>query len=101
MIFASRVPEINKNMVKAKGSVDNISNETLEDLAIEIKLVRANNESPEMRTVPITPAELAPNGHGVYEFEYDGSRETGFIQYTITRMLSGGKELKYTSPGQK
>ena len=100
MIFASRVPETNKNMVKAKGSIDNISKETLEGLAIEIRLERANNQSPEIRTIPITPEQLEPNGHGVYEFEYDGNRETGFIKYTITRLLSNGNELRYTSPNQ-
>ncbi len=101
MIFASRVPETNKNMVKAKGTVDNISKETLEALAIEIRLERANNQSPEVRTIPINPEQLEPNGHGVYEFEYDGNRETGFVRYTITRLLSNGNELRYTSPGQR
>lgn len=101
MIFASRVPETNQNMVKAKGSIDNISNETLEGLALEIRLERATNQSPEIRTIPITPEQLAPGGHGAYEFEYDGDRETGFNRYTITRLLSNGNELKYTSPGQK
>ena len=100
MIFASRVPETNKNMVKAKGSVDNISKETLEGLAIEVRLERANNQSPEIRTIPINPEQLEPNGHGVYEFEYDGNRETGFARYTITRLLSNGNELRYTSPNQ-
>lgn len=101
MIFASRVPETNKNMVKAKGTVDNISKETLEGLAIEIRLERASNQSPEIRTIPVTPEQLEPNGHGVYEFEYDGDRETGFNRYTITRLLSNGNELRYTSPGQR
>jgi len=100
MIFASRVPETNKNMVKAKGTVDNISKETLEALAIEIRLERANNQSPEIRKIPINPEQLEPNGHGVYEFEYDGNRETGFVKYTITRLLSHDNELKYTSPNQ-
>ncbi len=103
VIFASRVPETNKNMVKAKGTVDNISKERLEALSIEVRLERANNESPEIRKIPITPDQLEPppNGHGVYEFEYDGNRETGFIKYTITRLLSNDKELRYTSPGQR
>jgi hypothetical protein len=101
MIFASRVPETNKNMVKAKGSIDNISKETLEGLAIEVRLERANNQSPEILKIPITPEQLEPNAHGVYEFEYDGNRETGFIKYTITRLLSNDKEVRYTSPNQK
>jgi hypothetical protein len=88
-------------MVKAKGTVDNISKESLEGLSIEVRLERASNESPDIRTIPITPDQLEPNGHGVYEFEYDGNRETGFIKYTITRLLSNGKELRYTSPGQR
>ena len=99
-IWASRIPETNKNMVKAKGSVDNISKEALEGLAIEVRLERASNQSPETITVPITPDRLEPSGHGVYEFEYDGNRETGFVKYTITRLLSNGKELRYTSPNQ-
>jgi hypothetical protein len=100
MIFPGlSVPD--KNIVKARGRINNISKETLENLEMEISLDRGNGGPSESRNIPITPAQIEPNGFGTYEFEYDGNRETGFVVYKIKRLLSNGSPVKFTSPGQK
>jgi hypothetical protein len=97
MIFPSRVPESDKNTVHAKGAVQNISNETLENLSLDVQLNKSANEI-ETLNVPVTPAQLAPNEQGAYAFDYDGK---GVSSYTIKRLLSNGKEMRFTAPGQK
>jgi hypothetical protein len=97
MIFPSRVPETDKNTVHAKGAVQNISNETFENLSLEVQMIE-NEVEVEKRDIPVTPAQLAPNDQGTYAFEYDGKR---FQRYMIKRLLSNGKEVRFTWPGQK
>lgn len=48
------------------GTVVNISTETLKDIAVELELRRRSNAATEIRSVPLTPAELAPEGQGRY-----------------------------------
>ncbi len=98
-VFAVR-NEANKNIVKARGAVDNISEEILNNLAVEVSLERGNGASPELRKYLIKPAQLAPKERGVYEFEYDGNRATGFVGYRIVRLLSGESEIKFATPGR-
>lgn len=100
-IIPSYRPEVNKNMVKARGAVDNISGEQLENLSVEVALQRGADAPPEVRTVPVSPNPLPPNQRGLFEFEYDGKRDTGFAGYKITRLLSNGNEVKFRSPTQK
>jgi len=100
-IIPSSRPEVNKNMVTAKGAVDNISDEPLENLTIEISLQRGGDAPPETRAVPVTPNPLPPRERGFFEFEYDGKRDTGFAGYTITRLLSNGAPVRFRQPGQK
>jgi hypothetical protein len=100
-IIPSSRPEVNKNMVTAKGAVDNISDEPLENLTIEISLQRGGDAPPETRAVPVTPNPLPPRERGYFEFEYDGKRDTGFAGYTITRLLSNGNPVRFRQPGQK
>lgn len=97
MIFPSRTPESDKNTVHAKGAVQNISNETLENLSLDVQLNKSANQT-ETLNVPVTPAQLAPNEQGVYAFDYDAK---GVSSYTIKRLLSNGKEARFTAPGQK
>jgi hypothetical protein len=97
MIFPSRVPETDKNTVHAKGAVQNIANETLENLALEVQLNKSGGEV-ETLNIPVTPAQLAPNDQGAYAFDYDGK---GITSYTIKRLLINGKEARFTAPGQK
>ena len=100
-IIPSSRPEVNKNLVTARGAVDNISDEALENLTIEISLQRGGDAPPETRAIPVTPNPLPPRERGFYEFEYDGKRDTGFAGYTITRLLSNGSPVRFRQPGQK
>jgi hypothetical protein len=99
IIFPAR-NEANKNMVKARGAVDNISEETLGGLSVEVSLERGNGAPPELRKVAVTPAQLEPKQRGVFEFEYNGNRATGFTGYRIVRLLSGETGIKFTTPGR-
>jgi hypothetical protein len=96
-VFPAR-NEANKNMVKARGAVDNISEETLGGLSVEVSLERGNGAPPELRKVAVTPAQLGPKQRGLFEFEYNGNRATGFTGYRIVRLLSGEGEIKFTTP---
>jgi hypothetical protein len=100
-IIPSSRPEVNKNMVTAKGAVDNISDGPLENLTIEVTLQRGGDAPPETRAIAVTPSPLPPGARGFFEFEYDGKRDTGFAGYTITRLLSNGAPVRFRQPGQK
>lgn len=101
IVIPSYRPEVNKNLVKARGAVDNISDQPLENLTIEVSLQRGGDAPPETRTVQVTPNPLPPNQRGTFEFEYDGKRDTGFAGYKITKLFSNDKEIKFRAPGQK
>lgn len=101
-IMPSSRPEVNKNMVTARGAVDNISDEPLEKLEVEVSLQRGDDAPPEIRRIPVTPDLLPPGERGTFEFEYDGKRDTGFAGYTITRLFSNGTtEVRFRTPAQK
>ncbi len=100
-IMPSSRPEVNKNLVTARGAVDNISDGPLEKLEVEVSLKRGDDAPPEIRRVPVTPDLLPPGERGTYEFEYDGKRDTGFAGYTITRLFSNGTEVRFRTPAQK
>jgi hypothetical protein len=100
-IIPSSRPEVNKNMVTARGAVDNIADEPLQNLEVEISLQRGGDAPPEIRRVPVTPDVLPVGERGSFEFEYDGKRDTGFASYTITRLLSNGTDLRFRTPAQK
>ena len=91
-----------KNMVKARGSVINISTDPLEDLSVEVSLERGPNAPADSRTVPVTPNRLDPQQQGRYEFEYDGSKAKGYPGgYRVTKLISNGAEVKFKVPGQQ
>ncbi|MEK6323020.1 MAG: hypothetical protein AABN33_15210 [Acidobacteriota bacterium] len=99
-IIPSYRPEVNKNMVTARGAVDNISDEPLENLSIEVSLQRGGDTPPEIRSVSVVPNPLPTGQRGTFEFEYDGKRDTGFTGYKITRVFSNGTEVKFRAPGK-
>jgi hypothetical protein len=99
-IIPSFRPDVNKNLVTARGAVDNISDEPLENLSIEVSLQRGADSPAEIRTVPVVPNPLPPGQRGTFEFEYDGKRDTGFTGYKITRVFSNGTEIKFRAPGK-
>jgi len=100
-IIPSFRPEVNKNMVTARGAIDNISDEPLENLSIEVSLQRGGDAPAEIRNVSVVPNPLPPGQRGSFEFEYDGKRDTGFTGYKITRLFSNGAEVRFRMPGQK
>lgn len=99
-IIPSSRPEVNKNMVTARGAVDNISGEPLVGLEVEVSLRRGDDAPPEIRRIPVTPDPLPPGERGSFEFEYDGKRDTGFAGYTITKLFSNGTEVRFRTPPQ-
>ena len=100
-IIPSSRPEVNKNLVTARGAIDNISDEPLTGLEVEVSLRRGDDSQPEVRRVPVAPDPLAPGERGTFEFEYDGKRDTGFAGYTITRLFSNGAEVRFRTPPTK
>lgn len=100
-IFPSFRPEVNGNMVTARGAIDNISDAPLENLEIEVSLQRGSDAPSEIRRIAVTPNPLPANQRGTFEFEYDGKRDTGFASYKITKLFSNGTEIKFRAPNQK
>jgi hypothetical protein len=99
-VYPSRNPEVIKNLVKARGAVTNISEEALEELSVEVSLDRGEGTAAEVRTIPVNPNVLAPRQQGLYEFEYEGGKATGFSRYRVTKLLSKNGEVKFTTPSQ-
>ena len=100
-VIPSYRPEVNKNIITARGAVDNISDEPLKNLYVEISLQSGGHASTETRKVPVTPNPLPPSQRGMFEFQYDGKRDTGFAGYKIIRLLSDETEVKFRTPKQK
>jgi hypothetical protein len=90
--------EVTKSLVKIKGAIDNIWNEPLENLTVEVSLQRGGDAPPQMMNVAVNPNPLPPNQRGTFDFEYDGRRDAGFVSYKITKVLSNGNEIRFTSP---
>jgi hypothetical protein len=99
-IYPSINPEVNKNLVKARGAIMNISEEPLEDLSVEVSLDRGEGTTAEVRTVAVKPNVLAPRQQGVYEFEYEGGKTSGFSRYRVIKLLSKNGEVKFKTPNQ-
>lgn len=100
-VIPSFRPEVNKNLVTARGAVDNISDEPLENLELEISLQPGGDAPPETRRIPVTPNPLPPAARGGFQFEYDGKRDTGYAGYKITKLFSNGIEIKFRAPETK
>jgi hypothetical protein len=100
-IIPSTRPEVNKNMVKARFAIDNISDAPLENLSVEVALQHGGDAPPEIRSVSVAPNPLLPGQRGTFEFEYDGKRDTGFARCTITKLFSNGTEIKFRAPGKQ
>lgn len=99
-IFPAFRQEVNKNIVTAKGAIDNISDEPLENLEVEVSLQRGADAPPEIRRIAVAPNPLPTNTRGAFEFDYDGKRDTGFVSGKITRVFSNGSEIKFRAPNQ-
>ena len=73
------------------------SRHTLPNLFLGAQL-NGRDGTTQTQKVPVTPTQLAPNDQGNYEVDYDGKQ---FKSYTIKRLLSDDKEVRFTALGQK
>jgi hypothetical protein len=88
-------PSFRQEGNKAKGAIDNLSEEPLENLEVEVSF--QHDATPEIRRAAVAPNPLPPNTRGTFEFDYDGKRDTGG---KILRLLSNGSEIKFRAPSQ-
>lgn len=88
-------PSFRQEGTKAKGAIDNISDEPLENLEVEISV--QHDASPEIRRGAVAPNPLPPNARGSFEFDYDAKKDTNG---KILRLLSNGNEIKFRAPNQ-
>lgn len=88
-------PSFRQEGAKAKGAIDNISDEPLENLEVEISV--QHDASPEIRRGAVAPNPLPPNTRGTFEFDYDAKKDTNG---KILRLLSNGNEIKFRAPNQ-
>lgn len=100
-VIPSRAMDFTKNIVKARGAVINISDETLEGLSVEITFMRGEGAPVETKVLPVKPDQLAPQQQGLYEFEYDGSKATGYSRYRVSKLITSNGEVKFTTPNQQ
>lgn len=92
-------PEVRNGRVKVSGVIYNTSNEELRDLYLEVELMRGGSELPDIRRVPITPAQLGPGQQGRYEFDYADQEYTG---HRIAKLMTrDGSQIWFTSPGKQ
>lgn len=90
-------PSFRQEGSKAKGAIDNISDEPLENLEVEISVQHGSDAAPETRRGAVAPNPLPPNSRGTFEFDYDGKKDTNG---KILRLLSNGSEIKFRAPNQ-
>jgi hypothetical protein len=57
---------LKRGQATISGTVVNISTETLKDIAVELELRRRDNATMEVRSVPLSPGDLAPEQQGRY-----------------------------------
>jgi flagellar basal body-associated protein FliL len=99
-ILPNRIETIkgtNRNI--AGGSVENISGNPLEAVAIELSLEREAGAPAEMITVPVTPANLAAGEVGTYSLEFE--RDPKYpAAVKVIRLMSNGNEVIFRYPGQ-
>ena len=78
------------------GTVRNISGQKLEDLIVELQLMRRDGDGTETRELPLTPQSLEPGAEGRYSITVP-SRE--WRDTRIVRIKSGTRpgEIAFTS----
>jgi hypothetical protein len=87
-----------KTPIEATGIVQNISQETLKDLSVEVKLERKGGSGSDTKAVPVTPSEIAPGAQGTFSFELDGKQ---YQRFGVMRLLGEkGAEVKFVKPDQ-
>jgi hypothetical protein len=88
-----------KTPIEATGTVQNISQETLTDLSVEVKLERRGGVGSDTKVVPVTPSEIAPGAQGSFQFELDGKQ---YQRFGVGRLLGkNGAEVRFVKPDQE
>jgi hypothetical protein len=80
------------------GTVHNISSETLSNLSVEVELTRRTEANSEVRSVEVTPKELAPDQKGRYTLTLTGDYRSVKLLHIKTGAESGEIGFK-TAPG--
>jgi serine/threonine protein kinase len=86
----------NNSLAKARGRVTNISDTSLENLFVEVELIRKDGAPPDIRTAPVNPSTLAPTQQGIFEVDLDSRVHSG---HRLSRLLSKDGEVTFTAPG--
>lgn len=82
------------------GTVQNVSQETLQGLTVEIELTRRQDGGSERRSLSIQPADLAPGGQGKYSMLVPRT----YSLARVVRVQTGERATEIgfkTAPGEK
>lgn len=86
------------NPVKVNGAVQNVSKDNLSGLKVVIMLQPKDQEAPPTIESPVAPDQLAPNQEGLFTFELDANKFSG---YKFVGLRGGdGSKIPYTTPAQ-
>jgi hypothetical protein len=88
----------NNSLAKARGRVTNISDAPLENLSVEVELIRKDGAPPDIRTAPVNPSTLAPTQQGIFEVDLDSRVHSA---HRLGKLLSKDGEVLFTAPGQQ
>lgn len=83
------------------GTVKNISDETLKDLAVNLELIRRKDNGTDKITAPIEPTELGPKQDGRYSLQLHAA---DYLSVRLVGLTSGKSSelMAYVAgPGQK
>jgi hypothetical protein len=83
------------------GTVKNISQETLSDLAVDLDLKRRNNGTLERMRVSLNPAHLEPNQEGSYSLKVPAQQFSSVRLVSLTGAPEATQLVFTTGPGQK
>lgn len=86
----------NNAVAKARGRVISISDEPLENLSVELELIRKDGAPPDIRTVPVDPPTIAPKQFGNFEVDLDSRVHSG---YKPSKLFSKDGEVPFSAPG--
>ncbi len=87
----------NNAIAKARGRVINTSDAPLENLSVEVELIRKDGAPPDIHTAPVNPATLAPTQYGIFELDLDSRVYSG---HRLSKLLGKDGEVPFTAPGQ-
>jgi hypothetical protein len=97
-VLLTRAQLSNNNAIaKARGRVINTSDEPLENLSVEVELIRKDGAPPDIRTAPVNPATLAPTQQGIFEVDLDSRIYSG---HKLRNLFSKDGEVPFSAPGQ-